>query len=189
MRFNGNVLVYDMKERISAKIVRHCERRILRLFYKFSVPTDPIKFTKMELVDDEDVETMVALYYRNQSCQTDSIKLFAELADVESAEDFTPLDYSDPNLDEVSDDIDDEGANDDGNVNASSIENLSRCIMIRNDLGAHMSIINPNAVHASEFPDYIMPMVKDMPTILVSIFPHYKSPVKVDGTWLYEKYT
>ncbi|KAH1106632.1 hypothetical protein J1N35_010400 [Gossypium stocksii] len=34
-------------------------------------------------------------------------------------------DYSDPDLNEVSDDIDDEGANDDGNVNASSIGNSS----------------------------------------------------------------
>ncbi|KAH1033833.1 hypothetical protein J1N35_046007 [Gossypium stocksii] len=54
-RFNRDVSVDDMKEIISAKIVRSCGRRILRLFYKFLVSTDPIKFTEMGLVDDEDV--------------------------------------------------------------------------------------------------------------------------------------
>ncbi|KAH1097211.1 hypothetical protein J1N35_014132 [Gossypium stocksii] len=62
MRFNRNVLLDDMKGRINAKIVRCCERRISKLFYKFPISTDPIKFTKMELVNDEDVETMIALY-------------------------------------------------------------------------------------------------------------------------------
>ncbi|PPD87862.1 hypothetical protein GOBAR_DD15201 [Gossypium barbadense] len=45
----------------------------------------------MELVDNEEVETMVALYYRNQSSHTEPIQLFAELADVEPTEDFIPL--------------------------------------------------------------------------------------------------
>ncbi|PPS08244.1 hypothetical protein GOBAR_AA12413 [Gossypium barbadense] len=45
----------------------------------------------MKLVNDEDVETMVALYCQNQNGHTESIQLFAELADVESTEDFTPL--------------------------------------------------------------------------------------------------
>ncbi|PPD98160.1 hypothetical protein GOBAR_DD04792 [Gossypium barbadense] len=103
----------------------------------------------MELVDDKDVKTMVALYYRNQSRQTYSIQLFAKLA-----EDFTPLDYSDPDLDEVPDDIDDKGANNNGNVNASLVENPSRGIIIRNDPGAHMSIVNPNVAHVSKFPEY-----------------------------------
>ncbi|KAK5802662.1 hypothetical protein PVK06_030275 [Gossypium arboreum] len=59
MKFNKNVSVDDMKERISAKMVRHCRRRISKLFYKFPVSTNPIKFTEMELVDDEDVEIML----------------------------------------------------------------------------------------------------------------------------------
>ncbi|PPR95290.1 hypothetical protein GOBAR_AA25382 [Gossypium barbadense] len=45
----------------------------------------------MERVDDEDVKTMIALYCWNQSHQIDLIHLFAKLADVELAEDFTPL--------------------------------------------------------------------------------------------------
>ncbi|PPE00701.1 hypothetical protein GOBAR_DD02280 [Gossypium barbadense] len=45
----------------------------------------------MELVDDEDVETMVALYCRTRSNQNAPIQLFVELADVETTEDPTPL--------------------------------------------------------------------------------------------------
>ncbi|KAK5771932.1 hypothetical protein PVK06_048188 [Gossypium arboreum] len=62
--------------------------------------------------------------------------------------------YSDPNLDEVLDDINDEGMNDDGNDNASLAGNLTRCIVICNDPGAHMSLIDPDMVYAVEFSKY-----------------------------------
>ncbi|PPD67526.1 hypothetical protein GOBAR_DD35595 [Gossypium barbadense] len=74
---------------ISAKIVRRCGRRISKLFYKFLVSTDTIKFTEIELTDDEDVETMIALYCGNRSNQNAPIHLFAELAGVEQNEDLT----------------------------------------------------------------------------------------------------
>ncbi|KAH1129874.1 hypothetical protein J1N35_001252 [Gossypium stocksii] len=77
MRFNRNVLLDDMKGRINAKIVRHCGRRISRIFYEFPVLTDPIKFTEMELVDNEDVETMIALHYGNGSNKNAPIHSFA----------------------------------------------------------------------------------------------------------------
>ncbi|PPR99321.1 hypothetical protein GOBAR_AA21344 [Gossypium barbadense] len=164
----------------------------------------------MELVDDEDMETMVTLFCGNQSYQNAPIQLFFELVYVEPVEYLTPLhdehgvqdpcmvvpisyvdsqstvhgfgidlnttpetdpnvddgydssdpsDHevdcdSDPNMDKVSDDIDDEDANDDGNVNASSVGNPIRCIVILKDLGAHMSLINPDAAHVAEFPKY-----------------------------------
>ncbi|PPD70904.1 hypothetical protein GOBAR_DD32213 [Gossypium barbadense] len=149
---NLKCLPNSSMERITAKIVRRCRRRISKLFYKFPVSTDPIKFTEVELVDDDDLETMVALYRGNWSNQNASIQLFAELADVEPTENLTPLDISlndasetdavgddgydssdpsyhkidsdsGPDMDEVSDDIDDECANDDGNVNVSIAEN------------------------------------------------------------------
>ncbi|PPD75102.1 hypothetical protein GOBAR_DD27971 [Gossypium barbadense] len=81
MRFNRNVSLDDMKGMINAKIVRRCGRRISKIFYKFPVLTDPIKFTEMELVDDEDVETMIALYCGNRSDKNAPIHLFAELAE------------------------------------------------------------------------------------------------------------
>ncbi|PPD77530.1 hypothetical protein GOBAR_DD25548 [Gossypium barbadense] len=153
----------------------------------------------MELVDDEDVETMVALYCGTRSNQNAPIQLFAKLAGVEAIEDPTPLgeengvqapcmvvpvsyvdsqstihgididlnaapktdvvgddvyyssdpvdhevdSVSDPDVDEVPDDIDDEGVNEDGNVNASSVGNQIRRIVIHNNPGAHMSRIDP----------------------------------------------
>ncbi|PPD97056.1 hypothetical protein GOBAR_DD05916 [Gossypium barbadense] len=141
MRFNRNVSFDDMKEMISAKIVRRCGIRISKLFYKFPVLIDPIKFIEMELVDDEDVEKMIALYCGNQSDQNAPIQLFAELAGVEPIEDLIasgetwssrtvsdPYDQevdsdSDPDVDEVPDDIDDKDVNDDENINASSVGN------------------------------------------------------------------
>ncbi|PPS16090.1 hypothetical protein GOBAR_AA04468 [Gossypium barbadense] len=45
----------------------------------------------MELVNDEDVETMIAIYCRNRSNQNTSIQLFTELAGVEPTEDLTAL--------------------------------------------------------------------------------------------------
>ncbi|KAH1081993.1 hypothetical protein J1N35_021754 [Gossypium stocksii] len=89
MRFNRNVSLDDMKGRINAKIVRRCGRRISKLFYKFPVSTDTIKFTETELVDDKDLETMIALYYGNESDKNAPIHLFAELASIEENKDLT----------------------------------------------------------------------------------------------------
>ncbi|PPS07539.1 hypothetical protein GOBAR_AA13101 [Gossypium barbadense] len=165
----------------------------------------------MELVDDEDVETMIVVYCGNQSDQNAPIQLFAELASVEPTEDLTTLDEehgaqercmvapisyvdsestvrgididlnvapdidvvandgydssdpsdhkvdsdNDPNVDEVPDDIDDEDVNDDENINASSVRNQIRCIVIHNNPGAHMLLIDPNATHVTEFSEYL----------------------------------
>ncbi|PPD94154.1 hypothetical protein GOBAR_DD08830 [Gossypium barbadense] len=182
----------------------------------------------MKLLDDEDVETMVTLYCRIGSVNTEQIQLVTELVDVEPAEDLAPLseeygvqnsctkvprasvdrrssvcgfdidlnaplasenlnlgphlqihlvllevntdgedeydnnglsnheveDYSGPDLDEVSDDINDEGANDDRNFYAFLVRNLTRGILIRNNLRYHMSIVDPDTVHAFKFPEY-----------------------------------
>ncbi|PPS13117.1 hypothetical protein GOBAR_AA07543 [Gossypium barbadense] len=164
----------------------------------------------MELVNDEDVETMVALYCGTRRNQNASIQLFAELAGMEATEDPTPLgeedgaqescmmvpisyvdsqstihgididlnaapetdvvgddvyhssdpsyhkvdSESDPDVDEVPDDIDDEGVNNGGNLNASLVKNQIHHIVIHNNLGAHMSQIDPDAAHAAEFSEY-----------------------------------
>ncbi|KAK5794608.1 hypothetical protein PVK06_035847 [Gossypium arboreum] len=129
----------------------------------------------MELVDDEDVETMVTLYCHSN--QNAPIHLFAELAIVESTEDPTPLGEearpqepfdidSDPDVDDVPDDIDDEGVNEDGNINASLVGNQIRRIVIHNNPGAHMSRIDPDAAHAAEFPEY----PKILPTHQMAIY-------------------
>ncbi|KAH1032506.1 hypothetical protein J1N35_044680 [Gossypium stocksii] len=95
MRFNNNIKVDDMKQKISAKIARHCGRRMSRLFYKFLVSSNLCKYTKMELVGDDDVETMIALYcsFRN----VEPMELLAKLVDVEPSQNVTPLNHhSDP---------------------------------------------------------------------------------------------
>ncbi|PPD68908.1 hypothetical protein GOBAR_DD34216 [Gossypium barbadense] len=86
MGFNRNVSLDDMKGMINAKMVRGCGRRISKIFYKFSVSKNPIKFTEMELLDDEDMETMVTLYCGNGSDKNAPIHLFAELAGMEQNE-------------------------------------------------------------------------------------------------------
>ncbi|PPS16871.1 hypothetical protein GOBAR_AA03708 [Gossypium barbadense] len=138
----------------------------------------------MELVDDEDMKTMIALYCGNPSNQNALIQLLAELVgdehgakescmvllisyvdsqsticgididlnaapetdvvgdDVYNSSD--PSDHkvdsdSDLDVDEVPNDIDDEGVNDDENVNVSSVGNQIRLIMIHNNLNAYLS--------------------------------------------------
>ncbi|PPD88816.1 hypothetical protein GOBAR_DD14222 [Gossypium barbadense] len=218
MRFNRNISFDDMKEKISEKIYRRYGRKISKLFYKFPVSTDLIKITEIELVDDEDVETIVALYCGTRSNQNAQIQLFTELAGVETTEDPTPLgeedevqalcmvvpvsyvdrqstihgididlnaapetgvvgidvyyssdpvdhevsSESDPDIDEVPDDIDDEGVNEDGNINAFSVGNQICRIVIHNNPGVHMSRIDPDAVRAAEFLEYpeILPVYR-----------------------------
>ncbi|KAK5786467.1 hypothetical protein PVK06_041104 [Gossypium arboreum] len=154
----------------------------------------------MELVDDEDVETMVALCYEECGVQDPCIVIPIAYVDRQSivcsididlntppvpknlnssprlqihpvviethandddgydnngSSDHEVEDYSDPNLDDIPDDIDDKCANDYGNVKESSVGNPSRGTMIRNDPGAHISIIDPDVTHASEFLEYL----------------------------------
>ncbi|PPD87122.1 hypothetical protein GOBAR_DD15957 [Gossypium barbadense] len=148
----------------------------------------------MELVDDEEVETMLFAELASVEATKDPIPLGEEdkveapcmvvpvsYADSQSPIyviniDFNaatetnvvgddvyyssdPVDYevdseSDPDADEVPDDIDDERVNEDGNVNASSVRNQIRRIVIHNNLGAHMSRIDPDAAQAAEFSEY-----------------------------------
>ncbi|PPS18178.1 hypothetical protein GOBAR_AA02397 [Gossypium barbadense] len=132
----------------------------------------------MELVDDENVETMIALYCGNGSDKNAPIHLFSKLAGMEQNDDlnayveehraqepcmvaliFDPCDQevdsdTDPDVDDIPDDIDDEDMNDDRNIKASSIGNQMRHIVIHNNPGPHMSLIDPDAAHAAEFLEY-----------------------------------
>ncbi|KAH1047499.1 hypothetical protein J1N35_038283 [Gossypium stocksii] len=95
MRFNRNVPIGDMKEKVSEKFSQRCGRKMTKLFYKFQVSSNPIKFTEMELLDDDSVETMVALYCPLGRVNTKPIKLFVELADVDIVENVTQLSQQD----------------------------------------------------------------------------------------------
>ncbi|PPD90816.1 hypothetical protein GOBAR_DD12237 [Gossypium barbadense] len=115
----------------------------------------------MELVDNEEKETMDTLYCGNRSNQNASIQLFAEInidlnaaieTDVVGNNGYDSSDPSnhevdsdsDPDVDEVPNDINDEGVND-----------HIRHIVIRNNPGAHMSLIDPDVAHTAEFPGYL----------------------------------
>lgn len=50
-----------------------------RLVYKFPILSNPCKYTKMELVDDEDVGTMIALYRSIRNVNAELVNLFAKL--------------------------------------------------------------------------------------------------------------
>ncbi|PPD79265.1 hypothetical protein GOBAR_DD23814 [Gossypium barbadense] len=210
MRFNRNVSFDEMKARINAKIHRRCGRRISKIFYKFPVSTNSVKFVKMELVDDEDVETMVDLYCGNGSEKNAPIHLFAELVGIEKNEDVNASDEEDgaeepwmvalisyvdsestmggisidlnitpdvdmvggeeeggadhwdeevnsdgdPDVDDVPDDNDDEDVNNDEGINASSVGEQMQRILIHNNPGPHMSLIDPDAAYVAEFPEY-----------------------------------
>ncbi|KAL1095205.1 hypothetical protein V6Z11_D06G140200 [Gossypium hirsutum] len=166
----------------------------------------------MELVDDEDVETMVDLYCGNGSEKNAPIHLFAELVGMEQnasdeedgAEELrmvAPISYvdsestmggigidlnitadvdmvggeeegageeegggdnwdeevdsdADPDVDDVPDDIDAEDVNNDEGINASSVGEQMRRIVIHNNPGPHMSLIDPDAAYVSEFLEY-----------------------------------
>lgn len=62
MRFNKTINVEELKRKINAKIALYCGKMMSRLFYKFSISSNPLKFTEMELVDDDDLDTVIAIY-------------------------------------------------------------------------------------------------------------------------------
>ncbi|PPS19520.1 hypothetical protein GOBAR_AA01051 [Gossypium barbadense] len=96
----------------------------------------------MELVEDKNVETMAALYCGNQSHQNVPIHLFAEFnIDLNAA----------PETDVNGDDGYD---NSDPSNHEVDVWNLIQCIVIHNDPGAHMSLIDPNTALAAEFLNY-----------------------------------
>ncbi|PPD72727.1 hypothetical protein GOBAR_DD30370 [Gossypium barbadense] len=178
MRFNRNVSFDEMKARINAKIHRRCGRRISKIFYKFPVSTNPVKFVEMELVDDEDVETMVDLYCGNGSEKNAQIHLFAELVDgAEEPWMVAPISYVDsestmggigidlnitPDVDMVG--AEEEEVDSDGDPDVDDVpddiddEDVNNdedaAYLIHNNPRPHMSLIDPDATYVAEFPKY-----------------------------------
>ncbi|KAL1119886.1 hypothetical protein V6Z11_D01G133900 [Gossypium hirsutum] len=61
---------------------------------------------------------------------------------------------ADPDVDDVPDDIDDEDVNNDEGINASSVGEQMRRIVIHNNPRPHMSLLDPDAAYVAEFPEY-----------------------------------
>ncbi|MFQ6636040.1 hypothetical protein Gotur_012780, partial [Gossypium turneri] len=192
-----------MKRNVNAKIAIRCGRAMSRLFYKFPISTNPLKFTEMQLLDDDDLGTMMEICPISQHCGFDfnlnigwtdqsdcggtlqmpknpnyggssynnhvlipRLQLHLEVICIDAnvrersdnyedsdhdVEDFSNLDF-----DEVSDDIDNEGSKEVEDVHAPSFGNLSRGIILWNDLRAHMLNVDPDVVHAPEYVDIVL---------------------------------
>ncbi|KAH1047261.1 hypothetical protein J1N35_038045 [Gossypium stocksii] len=152
LRFKKNVKLAEMKRKISAKIAIRCERAMSKLFYKFQISIDPFKFCSMQLLDDNDLGTMMEIWWSTGSENPQPAELFAELADLEPVEnanvremtnngedsDQDVEDFSDPDVDEVPDDIDDKGPKEVEDVHSPSFSNPSHGIILRNEPGGDM---------------------------------------------------
>ncbi|PPS14338.1 hypothetical protein GOBAR_AA06238 [Gossypium barbadense] len=113
-----------------------------------------------ELADVELVEVITTLS-EEYEVQDPCTKIHPIYVDGEDGYDNNALsdhkveDFIDLDLDEVSDDINDEGMNGDRNFYTSSFGNPSLGIVICNVIEAHMSIIDPNVAYASKFSKYL----------------------------------
>ncbi|PPS18220.1 hypothetical protein GOBAR_AA02353 [Gossypium barbadense] len=130
---------------MESMVALHCHDR--------SRQTDPtLLFAK--LVDVEPAEDFSPLGEEREAQELLVIEIDADGKDVydnNGSSDHKFEDYNDLDQDEVLDDINDEGANDNEHVNTTSVGNPNRGIVICNDLGAYMSIIDPDTADASEF--------------------------------------
>ncbi|PPD89107.1 hypothetical protein GOBAR_DD13962 [Gossypium barbadense] len=123
---------------IGTTIARHCGRKMSRLFYRFPISFNLLKFQQMELVNEEDLGTMVGVYCSNGDNNTKPIPLFVKLVDLDPIEHHDGEEYSNPNQDEVPDNIDNEGAKDGENIHPPSVGHSSHRNIIRNDPRADM---------------------------------------------------
>ncbi|PPD84984.1 hypothetical protein GOBAR_DD18079 [Gossypium barbadense] len=106
----------------------------------------------MELVDDDDLATIIAIYC---PLEIENPADGDEWSDSEDQSHHDLEQFSDPNLDEVPNDIDNEGMVEDEDLHPYSTGNMGFDIVIRNDLGAHMSNVDPDAAYTCELLKYL----------------------------------
>ncbi|PPD70563.1 hypothetical protein GOBAR_DD32553 [Gossypium barbadense] len=120
-------MLAELKRKISAKIATCCGKQMSKLFYKFLVSTGSLKFSDMELVDDDDdIATIITIYYLLEIDNPRPVELFPVLAGPEPIQIVPPVnsdersinedqshhdieEFNGPDVDEVLEDIDDEG--------------------------------------------------------------------------------
>ncbi|XP_012442176.1 uncharacterized protein LOC105767211 [Gossypium raimondii] len=215
MRFNKQISLSDLKRKISTKIASRCGKQMSRLFYRFPISTDPLKFSEMELEDDDDLGTMIAIYCPLGIENPNLVELFAEITEPDPIQMVIPAsqrseidfdlnvpwedqsgfvlsaptpenpnteihpevlatiedcdegsdnddqshrdpndDFSDPDLDDIPEDIDEEGPVEGENAIPHPIGNTGPGIIIRNNPGTFMSDVDPDAALAREFSEY-----------------------------------
>ncbi|PPD69274.1 hypothetical protein GOBAR_DD33842 [Gossypium barbadense] len=108
---------------------------------------------QMQLLDDDDLGIMMEIWWSNGSENPQPVELFAELADLELVENEVE-DFSDPDVDEVPDNIDDKGLEEVKDVHGPSFSNPSHGIILQNEPGCDMLNVDPDAARAFEFLEY-----------------------------------
>ncbi|PPR86660.1 hypothetical protein GOBAR_AA34027 [Gossypium barbadense] len=111
----------------------------------------------MELEDDDDLGTMIAIYCPPEIENPNPIELFAEIVEPDSIQvsHRDPNDdFSDSDFDDIPEDIDKEGPVEGENANPYSVGNTGPGIVIRNNPGSFMTDVDPDATLAPEFPEY-----------------------------------
>ncbi|PPR87720.1 hypothetical protein GOBAR_AA32970 [Gossypium barbadense] len=114
----------------------------------------------MELEDNDDLVTMIAIYCPPKIKNLSLVELFVEIAESDPSQVVILThcdpnnDFSDPDLDDIPEDIDEEGAVECENVNPHSVGNMGPGIVIRNNLVSFMTDVDPDAALAREFPEY-----------------------------------
>ncbi|KAK5785179.1 hypothetical protein PVK06_039732 [Gossypium arboreum] len=91
------------------------------------------------MLDDDDLGTMMKIWWSTGSENPQPVELFAESANLEPVE---------------NDNIDDEGLEEVEDVHSPSFRNLSHGIVLRNEPRGDMLKVYPDAAHASEFLEY-----------------------------------
>ncbi|PPS06106.1 hypothetical protein GOBAR_AA14541 [Gossypium barbadense] len=125
------------KEKNQYKDSYRCGKQRLRLFYKFLVSIDLLKFSKMELKDDDDLRTMIAIYCPMRWIILDQLSC-----------------SRDSNLDDIPKDINEEFAVEGENVNSYLARNKGSGIIIRNNPGSFMTDVDLDAALVREFLEY-----------------------------------
>ncbi|KAH1121238.1 hypothetical protein J1N35_004398 [Gossypium stocksii] len=125
---------------------------MLRLFYKFPISKDPLKFLEMELEDDDGLGTMITIYCPTEMENPSSVELFGEIAEPDLIQ--VRSIRRDPDLDDIPEDIDEEGLVEGENANPHLAGNMGLGIILRNSPGLFMTDVDPDATLAREFPEY-----------------------------------
>ncbi|PPD88403.1 hypothetical protein GOBAR_DD14664 [Gossypium barbadense] len=85
-----------------------------------------------------------------------SVELFTEIVEPKSIQvsHHDNKDFNDPNLDDIPEDIDDEGTVEGEDVHPHAVRNTGSGIVIRNNSGSFITDVDLDAVLAREFTEY-----------------------------------
>ncbi|PPS08787.1 hypothetical protein GOBAR_AA11844 [Gossypium barbadense] len=107
--------------------------------------------------DDDDLVTIIAIYCLPEIENPSPIELFAEIAEpnpIQVSHHDPNDDFSNPDLDDILEDIDEKGSVEGENANPYSVGNTSLGIFIRNNPGSFMTDVDLDTALTREFPKH-----------------------------------